>query len=335
MTKNNILLEYFRLIRFSTVADEAGVILLGGFIMGLRDIHSLFILFLIGVCGHIFGYVLNEYMDVEIDRKLDYKIKKPLVSGIIPKKNALIIVFISGLIAFMLTFYYFFNYLSILLLAIAAILTIIYDTLGKKIPFSDFVVAGTLFVFIMFGASVVSTDIPKVVILAGLIFFFDVVFMNFVEGGIKDVDHDSKAGGKTMATRLGVMIKDEKLVITNRFRVFALVLRMFFYSLVIMLGLQPEISLWTSEISVVLIVAILLMIIVALSSTKLLFTTVFDKSKLFKLFTLINSCSVILLLVVLFPLLEIYAFVFLLLLPITWFVVFNLVLYKRPFQPLV
>ena len=88
MSAKRIILEYFRLIRFSTVGNEAAVILLGGFIMGQRDIFLLSLLFIIGLLGHIFGYVLNEYIDIEVDKKLSYKIQKPLVSGIIPKKNA-------------------------------------------------------------------------------------------------------------------------------------------------------------------------------------------------------------------------------------------------------
>jgi len=74
MKTNRIILEYFRLIRFSTVGNEAGVILLGGLMMGLRDITGIFLLFIIGVFGHIFGYVLNEYIDVEVDKKLSYGI---------------------------------------------------------------------------------------------------------------------------------------------------------------------------------------------------------------------------------------------------------------------
>lgn len=335
MSAKRIILEYFRLIRFSTVGNEAAVILLGGFIMGQRDIFLLSLLFIIGLLGHIFGYVLNEYIDIEVDKKLSYKIQKPLVSGIIPKKNALIISITAFILACIIVFAYFPYFLSIVLLSIAAILTIIYDVYGKKIPFSDFVVAGTLSVFILFGASTLNTRIPDIVYIASLIFFFDVVFMNFVEGGIKDIDHDSKAGAKTMATRMGIMIKNNKLIISTRFRIFAYALRIFFFILIILLGFQSEINLWFSEVNMIYIIVVLLMIVVAISSIKLLRTTIFNKSKLYRLFTIINSSSVALLLVVLYPLLGFWVTIFLLLLPITWFVVFNYIIYKKPLQPLV
>ena len=335
MTVRNIILEYFRLIRFSTAGNEIGVVLLGAFMMGLRDIFSLSILFIIGFLGHIFGYVLNEYIDVEVDKKLIYEIKKPLVSGVIPRKNALIISLIACVIAYGLTFYYFFNFLSISLLTLAVVLTIIYDVYGKKIPLSDFIIAGTLGVFIIFGASTVNVKLPNFVFLTGLIFFFDVVFMNFVEGGIKDIDHDFKAGAKTMATRMGVKVEKNRLAITTKFRIFAYVLRILFFVLIIILGLQSEINLWYSNIDIIYVIVLLLMAVVVISSIKLLHTTIFDKSKLYRLFTVLNSASVALLLMVLFPLLGLWVTIFLLLLPITWFIVFNYALYKKPLQPLV
>jgi hypothetical protein len=180
-----------------------------------------------------------------------------------------------------------------------------------------------------------NVKIPNIVFFASLIFFFDVVFMNFVQGGIKDIDHDSKAGAKTMATRMGVKIKNGKLHITTKFRIFAYLLRIIFFSLIIILGFQPEINLWYSDINIIYVLVILLLVIVVVFSIKLLFTTKFDKSKLFKLFTVVNAASVSLLLLVLFPVLGLWATIFLLMLPISWFVIFNYALYKRPFQALV
>lgn len=333
-TKDKIL-EYFRLIRFSTVGNEAGVILLGAFIMGQRNISHIILLFAMGLLGHIYGYVLNEYADVEVDKKLSYHIKKPLVSGVIPKEHALIISFSACFCAYILTFIFFSSLLSILLLSIAVILTIIYDFFGKKIPFSDFIVAGTLSIFLLFGASTVSIHLTGIAYIVSFMFFFDVVFMNFVEGGLKDIDHDYLAGAKTMATRMGVMIKDNKLIITTSFKTFAYILRALYFSLIILLGFQPEINLWLSDVNGFHIIVVFLMVVVIISSYKLLHFTTFDKPKMKRLFTIINSSSVALMLIMLYPLLGFWATLALLLLPITWFVVFNVVLYGKPLQPLV
>jgi 4-hydroxybenzoate polyprenyltransferase len=169
MNKKRSLLEYFRLIRFSTAGNEIGVILLGGFVMSQRDISSIILLVLLGLLEHIFGYTLNEYVDVEVDKKLTYDIKKPLVSGIIPKSHALIISFLACFLAYLITFIFFPSILSILLLTIAVLLATIYDLYGKKIPFSDFIIAGALAIFLIFGASTVSSLLPNLVFISALI----------------------------------------------------------------------------------------------------------------------------------------------------------------------
>lgn len=335
MNKKRILLEYFRLIRFSTAGNEIGVILLGGFIMVQRDISSIILLVLLGLLEHIFGYTLNEYVDVEVDKKLTYDIKKPLVSGIIPKSHALIISFLACFLAYLITFIFFPSILSILLLTIAVLLATIYDLYGKKIPFSDFIIAGALAIFLIFGASTVSSLLPNLVFISALIFFFDVSFMNFAEGGLKDIDHDSKAGAKTMASRLGVTLKETKLIISLKFKIFAYSLRMIYFGLIILLGFQEEINLWYSDFSIIHILAAFLAIVTLLVTYKLLNYRVFDKSKMYKLFAISNLSSVSLLIVVLYPLLGLWVSLTLFILPLLWYLIFNRIMYERSLQPLV
>jgi 4-hydroxybenzoate polyprenyltransferase len=329
------ILEYSRLIRLSTAGNEIGVILFGGFIMGQREIPQILLLILFGLIGHIFGYTLNEYADIEVDKKLKYDIKKPLVSGVIPKQHALIISFSACILAYILVIIFYPNLLTMLLLTIAVLLTILYDFFGKKIPLSDFIVAGTLGIFLLFGASTVSSSFPTVIYLASLVFFFDVVFMNFVEGGLKDIDHDSKAGAKTMATRLGVSIKENKLFISTRFKIFAYALRAIYFSLIILIGFQPESNLWFSDISIIHIIAAILMIIVITASYRLLHFPVFDKTKMYKLFAVINTSSVFLLIIMLYPILGFWVTLTLFSLPLLWYIILNHLMYERALQPLV
>ena len=79
------LFEYLRLLRLQTGAATASAPLIGGLVLGQRDILHLVVLFLIGICYHIFGFVLNEYKDVEFDKQaIDLK-EKQLVSGSITR----------------------------------------------------------------------------------------------------------------------------------------------------------------------------------------------------------------------------------------------------------
>ena len=62
-------LEYLRLLRLQTGAATASAPLIGGLIMNERDLLILSVLFLIGILYHIFGFVLNEYIDIEVDNR--------------------------------------------------------------------------------------------------------------------------------------------------------------------------------------------------------------------------------------------------------------------------
>ena len=70
MERKQRFFEYLRLIRPQGAAATAAVVIIGSLLMmeQLNMLH-LFILFIIGVLGHIFGFVLNEYVDIEVDKK--------------------------------------------------------------------------------------------------------------------------------------------------------------------------------------------------------------------------------------------------------------------------
>ena len=63
------ILEYIRLFRFHTSAVTAMVPFIGSIVMGQRNGLNLIIIFFIGILYHIYGFVLNEYIDVEVDKK--------------------------------------------------------------------------------------------------------------------------------------------------------------------------------------------------------------------------------------------------------------------------
>ena len=336
MKLGSMILEYLRLFRFHAVSMETTIILIGALIMGQRDLLLLFIIFLIGFFGHICGYVLNDYADIEVD-KISHELReKPLVSGTIPKNNALIIGFVTALISYILVIIFFPNLLTILFLGLTTVLTIVYNFLGKKIPGSDAIVAATVVVFFFMSASSLGKPLTNLVYIVGLIFFFDIIFINIVEGGLKDVDHDYLSGAKTLATVTGVKVEDGKLITTGKFLTISYTIRAIYVVMIIVLGFQPEINLWTSinyPNILVAIIAIIFMIFVLFGSYKFLSLKVFDRSKMKRLYGGINAASGILYIVMLYPILGLGITLFLLLFPVTWYTVFNTILYGKPMQP--
>ena len=326
-------LEYLRLFRFHAVSMETTIILIGALVMGQRDIWKLFIVFLIGLFGHITGYVLNDYADLEIDKKSIELKEKPLVSGRIPKSYALIAAMLSAVITYALTIYYFPYPWTISLLVLATLLTIIYDFYGKKIPGSDFIVAGSIAVFCLFGASTVSSSFTSLIYLVCLVFFFDVVFINVVEGGLKDVDHDHFLRSKTLATVTGVRVEKNKLIITKKFLSFAYAFRGIHVFFIILLGFDPMLNIWLSDKYAIQIIAVIFIVMLLFGSYKFLHLKIFDRSKMKKLYGGVNAASGILLIVLLYPILGFTVALFLLLYPLMWYSAFNVLLYGKPLEP--
>ena len=333
MSSKTKVIAYFRLLRFHAAASESTLILLGALLMGLRDIFLLLILFIIGLFYHIYGYVLNDYADIELDKKsLDLE-KKPLVSDIIPKKHALFLILFGLIGSYVFAFTYLRFLIPLCLLSLAILLGGIYDLYGKKVPgISDFIIAGSLMFAFFFGASAVSSPFSIPVYIVGLLIFVAIVFVNVVEGGLKDVDHDFLTGGKTLAILLGVKVREGRLLITKKFIGFACGLITVCVLLLLILFMQPEIDLYQGKYIQLAIVVILLAIILVLC-VRFFQLKVFDRSKIKRFYAIINALAGVLLFFGIFPIIGLVALIVLLALPVTWYVVFNLVLYGKPLQP--
>jgi 4-hydroxybenzoate polyprenyltransferase len=326
------ILGYLQLLRLQTAAATALTPVIGALVMGQRDIFLLFILFVIGFLYHVFGFVLNEYIDIDVDKKsVDLK-KKPLISGIIPRGYAMFITIFSGFFACFLTIIFFPSLLPILFLLFALLLGGIYDIFGKKIPGLDFALGLGFFFICLMGASTISNNFTILTYLVCLIYFIHIAFNNSVEGGLKDVDHDYLAGAKTLATVLGVSVENTRLKVTNKFAIFSFSLKFIF--LVALLCIQPEINLFNFEKNIIQIIMILLLsVIIFFTLYKFLSLSIFDRSKLKKLFSLHEMSSFFALIISISPLIDIWSTIFLIFLPFVWYIFFNFILYGKFLQP--
>jgi hypothetical protein len=69
----------------------------------------------------------------------------------------------------------------------------------------DLFVAGAVFFLILFGASTIGTPTTLAYVVA-FIGGLQVLFMNMINGAIKDIDHDKEGSANTIAIRLGANI---------------------------------------------------------------------------------------------------------------------------------
>lgn len=325
------IISYLQLFRLQTAAVTAITPVIGGLLMNQREPLSLLVLFVIGLLYHIFGFVLNEYIDIEVDKKSADLKKKPLVSGAISKSTALFSIIVSsGGACILLVFFQ--SALPIVLFIIALFLGTLYDIYGKKILGSDFVLAGGFFFLCLTGASTTSISFSPLVYLVGLLYFFQIVFNNAVEGGLKDIDHDALGGAKTLATRAGVRVCKGMLQTTTTFSIFAYSVRLIFFGLLVVLGMQPELAFWGGNIFLQFL-TVLLGLIVVITVYLFIRNRHFNRGQLKRLFSIHEMASYFLLLIVLSPLFGLKVALILIIIPTCWYLVLNIVLYGKLLQP--
>lgn len=285
MSRGSRLAEYLKLARSFNLALTAVGPVLGALAMGEQSLLRLAMLFIVGTGAHVYGFVLNDYIDMQIDGLSGELRQRPLVSGTITPRAALSFA-LSGLVVMLLLGYLSMSVSSSLnttagllvvgrprvmaVLVIAAILATIYNLVSKQLPGMDIFVAGAVFFLCVFGAASTAGDIDYVSRLGWIVCTLgglQVVFMNIVAGGLKDIDHNSKGGGKTLAVALGCKVSgnEGRLTIPPPFRALAYVIQII-YLLVLfspfVLGLLGQ-----SPLEMLLLLAVLIAISAAMLGT--------------------------------------------------------------------
>jgi len=332
MSKISIYVKILHLPGFAALAMPA---VIGAISVGVFDFYSLVLLLCIGGFAVIYGFILNDYSDVELDRLVPELRKKPLVSGEIGMKTGITI----SLILIMLTFLFIFflwwgkeindtKLLSVLLLFFAGILGSIYNIYGKQIVGSDFLVAIALGFLFLFGALSVGIPTPITWIIFWLT-FNQTLHMNAVEGGIKDIDHDFKMGVKNIALKSGVKLKDKKLTIPAGFKAFGLGIRL---TSAILLFLPFFIFNYSYEIWHLFILAIAT-IIMLFYSYKLITLKEFNRNKIQRFIGIQSFLRYSCVPIMLITIIDIKIVIFLIFFPLLWYVILTILIKETLFKP--
>jgi len=219
--------EYLKLARsFNAVLTGISPVL-GAIAMEHFNVIDLFLLFLVGFLGHAFGFVFNDIIDYKIDKTSKEISDRPLLSGTISIKNAWIFAILMIILAFLIALFISYkneNYFPVILLAISAACIIIYDLTSKKLPGMDIFVALGVFFLILYGTAISINSLYEIKQLAWIVCILgsiQVLFMQFIAGGLKDIENDYLRGAKTIAIKLGVRIADGTLKISSKFKALA------------------------------------------------------------------------------------------------------------------
>ena len=278
--------EYLKLSRsFNAVLTGVSPVM-GAIAMGQNNILTLFMLFLIGFFGHTYGFVLNDIIDYNIDKTSKEISDRPLVSGTISIKKAWIYAIFSMIISFIIAFYLALTtsiYYPIIVLALSAVFVTIYDLISKKIPGMDIILTTSIFFLILYGASTFVKDIfnvTKLALIVCILGSIQVLFMNAIAAGMKDIENDYKRGARTLAIKMGVRIIDGKLKVPVTFKSLAYGIQL----VDIILVFLPFFIVWNvTKLSILQYlqwgIIIIIGIILFVLSSKLLNMKYFDRKK--------------------------------------------------------
>ncbi|HVP99923.1 MAG TPA: UbiA prenyltransferase family protein [Candidatus Thermoplasmatota archaeon] len=219
-----MLREYLKLARsFNAVLTGMSPVM-GAIALRQYNILMLLLLFLVGFFGHTFGFVFNDILDYNLDKSSKEISDRPLVSGTISLRNAWIFAFVSMAIAFLLAFYIALTtsrLYSIPILVASALFIILYDLVSKKILLTDFFVAFGIFLLVMYGASTTVASLSAFTPLTWVVCLLaaiQVLFMQLIAGGMKDIENDYRHGAHTVAIHMGVRVTEGKLIVSRSYK---------------------------------------------------------------------------------------------------------------------
>ena len=334
----SLIADYTRLLRLPGLGGLSIAPVFGAIstLEGVIDIIDLFLIFLIGAFSAIYGFVLNDITDVEVDRLSKELSNRPLVKGTISKKIAMLICLFCFIATFAVIFAFFssstFLYYGLICILLAALFGSIYNVYGKRFVGSDFFVALSEALLVLFGGYIVLQE-GALSIFTWIIFiltFDQLVFMNAVSGGIKDADHDYLKGVKNIALKLGVKVdKNKNLVIPYSFRIFGFSFRALSAILVFipLILFKAEYSIWQ------IILLILVIIAVFYLSARLLSLKKFDRTKIRKLISQQTFLRYFLVPIMLFQFIGLEYTILLIAFPFLWYLVFTPLTGGKIFQP--
>jgi 4-hydroxybenzoate polyprenyltransferase len=203
--------EYIKLIRPYGILFIGFTPVFGALCNGEFDVFHLCILLFIGLLGHIFVFVQNDYYDVEVDRHSKYVVQRPLTSGRISRTNARFLYLGSFFISLVLACVFFFSVRSLVVLLLSFLLMTLYNRFSKRLPLMEYVLGAAVFLYGIYGALTVSDQVSFFAIIISSVAFLQWIFSVGVSANLKDVEFDTKLGIRTTPVLFGVQAVGNQL----------------------------------------------------------------------------------------------------------------------------
>ena len=177
------------------------------------------------VCYHIFAYLLNDLIDLPLDRTQPSRAEYPLVRGVVTVRQTWILTVAQLFLLLLLWGLMAGNGRSSLYLCWAVGGMTIYNLWGKRSPLpplTDLVQGSSWGALILYGASVVGEPSPQTWTAVGFMIVY-ILLVNGINGSLRDLKNDYEFGAKTTAIWLGArLFPDNCFSIPTRLTIYAL-----------------------------------------------------------------------------------------------------------------
>lgn len=205
-----LFLHYRRFVRWAALSFSLILPLLGAGTVAPTLMLSQ-ILGLIGVAltFHHFGYVLNDVVDLPVDRLHPGRTRDLLVQGIIKPWQALAFALLQLPLAFLINHWLSANRFAMVVLATAFSASAIYNLWGKRLvyPVITDIIQGLAWAGLaLYGVAIVNRPLTGLTWqLLGFVTLY-IMLINGVHASLRDLGSDSQAGMKTTAIWLGARV---------------------------------------------------------------------------------------------------------------------------------
>lgn len=170
--------------------------------------RSALALLAIATCYHLFAYLLNDVVDLPIDRHETRRAMSPLVRGTVRPGVALVIAFAQVPLGLIIASRTPGSARAVVCLAVSFALMAVYDLYGKRtgMPWVTDVVQGLGWAALLLcGAAVRGPWQPLTWVLFAFVTVY-IVMANGVHGALRDLDNDARQGARSVAIVMGARI---------------------------------------------------------------------------------------------------------------------------------
>ena len=189
---------------------------------------SAWALIAVGISFHVFGSVLNDVVDLPIDRTEPMRADSPLVRGVISRSGALWLALLQLPIGFAWALLAGAGPRELVLLGAAFAGIAIYDVFGKRCRWpllTDMVESIGFCALVLFGACLVGEPREDTPWLLGIVFVY-VLMITGVHGSVRDLANDHARGAQTTAIWFGTCPAEESAMrLSGALIVYAFVLQ--------------------------------------------------------------------------------------------------------------